>query len=377
MLQIRTGPDNRGGKMEFQIRNWQRMEYGNIPVYIRPDKPDWFVPNQAGDWVLQRLAQDIPIDNDLASYRFLKRLSDGPLGDYQGRADYLRLQRLNELWFHLTDRCNLACSHCLFASSPKTQTALTSGRVLEIADDAHRLGCRVFVLTGGEPFILHDIHRIIDGLLKCESSHVVVLTNGMNLADVPDLATWDFDRFHLQISADGVGERHDQIRGRGAFEKLKKNLEWLQLKNIPYTISMCVTKDNAEDMPALVDFAANAGAGGVHFMWYFVRGRGDGRRFAPSKQIFPYLIDAAKKAEGLGIRIDNIEALKTQIFAPSGTIHDGASAGWESLAVGPDGRLYPSAALIGIPELATDLSQGIEDSWCSCAVQLHDESLCK
>ncbi|WP_232319787.1 hypothetical protein [Prosthecochloris sp. HL-130-GSB] len=31
----------------------------------------------------------------------------------------LKLEHIRELWFHVTNRCNMACSHCLFASSPE------------------------------------------------------------------------------------------------------------------------------------------------------------------------------------------------------------------------------------------------------------------
>jgi len=349
--------------MEFQIENWQRLHHEDMPIYVRAAEPDWFVPNQAGDRVLQQLQQNIPLDGDLGAYRFLKRLPDRLLAEYPGRASYLRLQQLSELWFHLTNRCNLTCAHCLFASSPETQTELTLDQIREIADEAYGLGCRVFALTGGEPFIHPEINHIISDLLQYESSHVVVLTNGMNLPQMLRDISWDLDRFHLQISVDGLEDRHDQIRGKGAFEKLSQNLEWLETQKIPYTTSMCVTRENVQDMPALVDFAADSGAGNVHFMWYFVRGRGDRSRFVPAEHIFSYLVDAAKRAEARGIQIDNLESLKTQIFAPKGTIHDGTTAAWESLAVGPDLRLYPSAALIGIPELATDLTEGLENAW--------------
>ena len=349
--------------MEFQIKNWERLEYGGTPIYIRADEPNWFVPNRAGDRVLQRLQEEVPLDQDPAVCRFLKRLPNNPLQAYPGRKQYLELRQLSELWFHLTNRCNLSCSHCLFASSPKTNTELSCGQVLTIADEAYRLGCKVFALTGGEPFIHPEIHKIINGLLQYASSHVVVLTNGMNLPEVLDNTLWDLDRFHLQISVDGLGNRHDQIRGEGTLQKLTKNLAWLKKHKIPYTISMCVTKENASDMPKLVDFAADMGAGNVHFMWYFIRGRGDSTRFIPVDQIFPLLVDAAKRAEILGIRIDNIEALKTQIFAPQGTLHDGTTAAWESLAVGPDGRIYPSAALIGLVELSEALSGDLENAW--------------
>jgi len=168
--------------MEFQIENSHRFQYEDTPIYVRAAEPDWFVPNPAGDRVLQQLQENIPLDGDLGAYQFLKRLPDRPLADYPGRASYLRLQQLSELWFHLTNRCNLTCAHCLFASSPETQAELTSDQIREITDEAHGLGCRVFALTGGDPFVHSEIKPIVSDLLQYESSHsydkTVSLSNG-------------------------------------------------------------------------------------------------------------------------------------------------------------------------------------------------------
>ena len=42
--------------MAFDVAAWNRLEFDGTPIYVRPDKPDWFVPNAAGDNVLQQLA---------------------------------------------------------------------------------------------------------------------------------------------------------------------------------------------------------------------------------------------------------------------------------------------------------------------------------
>lgn len=349
--------------MNFQIENWQRIEYQDIPIYFRIDEVDWFVPNKTGDKVLQNLYHNISNNDNVNIFRFLQRLPDGKSANYQGRSAYLKLEQLRELWLHVTNRCNLSCSHCLFSSSPKDKAELTSHQILNIAKDAHRLGCRVFALTGGEPFVHPDIENIIDGLLQFNNIHIVVLTNGMNIAKVLNRNQFDFEQFHLQISVDGIAENHNKIRGKGAFQKLTKNLEWLQRHKLPYTLSMCVTKQNVQDMPDIIDFAASVGASNVHFMWYFIRGRGQKENFAPVETILQNLLKALERAKTHNVQIDNIESLKTQIFSPRGTIHDGTTAAWESLAIGPDGLIYPSAALIGIPELSTDFSIDIETAW--------------
>ncbi len=348
--------------MNFNTKKWKRLEYEGIPIYLNPDEPRWFVPNTEGDRLLRAALNDTGHDNP-AFLRFLPRLPAANGDTYKGRSEHLQLEHLNELWFHLTNRCNLSCSHCLFCSSPQETPEISLQQVVKTAAEGHSLGCRVFALTGGEPFVHPEIEEIIHRLLALPQSHVVVLTNGMNLPEFLSRNTFDHERLHLQISMDGLEPHHEAIRGKGSFSKLKSNLLWLKKKKVPYTLSMCVTHGNVRDMADFVDVAAGHGAANVHFMWYFIRGRGSKEEFPTTDEIFENLVPAAARAAEAGIQIDNIEALKTQIFAPPGTIHDGTTAGWESLAVGPDCQLYPSAALIGMPELATDLENGLESAW--------------
>jgi len=351
--------------MAFDIKSWRRLTCNGMGIYVLPDKPDWFVPNEAGDRLLRRLSAGGSDGLDLQQQGFLARLpASVPGGRYTGRATRLTTDRLAELWFHVTNRCNMTCSHCLFSSGPDDAAELGAGRVLALAGEAHALGCRVFALTGGEPFVHREIGPIVDGLLSLDETNVAILTNGTLLARHADLLRGPrADRLHLQISLDGMQAAHDSVRGTGTFDALVGHLEWLRGEGLAFTLSMCVQEHNLADMPALVELAAKTGAANVHFMWYFVRGRGERSGWAEPGAIFPHLVQAAQRADRLGVGIDNIDALKSRVFAPSGTIHDGSSAGWESLAVGPDGRLYPSAATVGIEELATEIDTDLAGAW--------------
>ena len=139
--------------MSFQIDLWTRFECAGVPIYLRGDRPDWFVPNSRGDDLLRKLARDPDCSLDIPARLFLERLPDSPPLPYAGRAAHLNTDYLRECWFHLTNRCNQSCRHCLFASSPAEKTELAGSRVLALADEAAALGCRVFALTGGEPLV--------------------------------------------------------------------------------------------------------------------------------------------------------------------------------------------------------------------------------
>ena len=350
--------------MSFQSELWTRFACDDLPVYLRSDRPDWFVPNSQGDQILQELARSPHAPLDIPARLFLARLPDSPPLPYSGRAAVLKTEYLRECWFHLTNRCNQSCRHCLFASSPGAKSELPGPQVLSLAREAAALGCRVFALTGGEPLVHPDFARIVEHLLTLANSHVVVLTNGLNLMDYAKaISGWPQDRFHLQISVDGSPPYHDRLRGPGAYQALIKQLEWLRRQNRTFTLAMCVQAGNVADLTLVVDLAHQYGAANVHFLWHFVRGRGEAGRLAAPSAIFPHLVHAAGRAAELGITIDNLKALGSQVFSPSGTIHDGPGSGWDSLAIGPDGQVYPSPALVGLPELATPRRGSLAQAW--------------
>ena len=349
--------------MNFSSQLWHRYEEDGAPVYVRADRPNWFVPNRAGDALLQKIKEGFTAVDDPAAVRFLQRLPEAKDEAYPGRSALLDRPQLRELWFHLTNDCNLSCRHCMFGSAPGEAAQLATEAVHKVASQALDAGCRIFALTGGEPLVHPGFGQIVQQLLEPGHTHVALLTNGLLLSRKLADESWDFDRLHLQISVDGLQAAHDRLRGEGAFARLREELSWLRKRRIPFTLSMCVTAGNLADMPGVVDFAAEVGAGSVHFMWYFIRGRGAAEGFARPQDIFRQLVEASARAERQGVVIDNLSALRSQVFAPAGTVHDGSGSGWESAAVGPDGRLYPSAALVGIDDLATGLEPGLATAW--------------
>ncbi len=351
--------------MSFAREDWIRLEYRGTPVYLDPRRPVWFVPNHEGDKTLKHLQEHPAADPSAAEMRFLARLPDGgEVPTYPGRSAFLQTQTLHELWFHVTNRCDLACRHCLFSCAPKEADELPAARLLQLATQAYDLGTRVFALTGGEPFVHREFPRVLEGLLSWPDTNLVILTNGMSLRSREDLLSrLPRERVHLQVSVDGLQRSHDRLRGKNAFEKLRKELEWLAARDWPFTISTCIDRGNMHEMSDLADLASEVGATGLHFMWYFVRGRGKKAGAPDMEALASQLIGAVEHAADLGLTIDNVDAVKGRIFAPPGTKHDGSSSGWESVAVGPDGRLFPSPALIGIEELATPIGSSLAEAW--------------
>ncbi len=363
--------------MDF-LHPWQRLESAGLPVYIDPERPDWFVPDATADVLLRGLKQGLaphaaarkagfgePAAGLLAVERLRGQLNSAPPPPYRGRAAALRLTGLKECWFHLTDRCNLACRHCLFAASPGASRSLAPEALRQGLAEARALGATLLCFTGGEPFVYPGFTRLLAELFTDPAVHAVVLTNGLLLAEeLAALKALPADRLHLQVSLDGLGETHEALRGAGTFARLLANLDAVQAAGLAVTLSVAVESANVDELPGLVAFAAERGIKNLHFLWHFVRGKGSAAQFVAPARILPRLCEAQLLAEERGVVIDNVEALAAQVFSSPGTRFDLSNSGWESLAVGPDGVIYPSPALVGVAELAAGpLADGLEAVW--------------
>lgn len=128
----------------------------------------------------------------------------------------------------VTEVCNLRCSHCFdffYEEGPKRKPHELN--LDEIDRMTRSMGELLFLVpTGGEPFLRHDLPKIIELYYKnCHLRNVGVPTNGSLtdrvMAGVEEiLARCPELHFGLDISIDGLGSDHDTIRNhKGLFEK--------------------------------------------------------------------------------------------------------------------------------------------------------------
>jgi MoaA/NifB/PqqE/SkfB family radical SAM enzyme/SAM-dependent methyltransferase len=323
--------------------NWQRIVFRKSPIYVHRHSADWFVPNAHADALLQSAEKSF-------AYEQLKHRISSP-NPFVYSPKVLSKTLLQEFWIHLTNRCNLSCTHCLFSSSPVEKDTLSFEKIVSHVNEAYALGCRLFIISGGEPLVHPELLALVEDILGYEGSEVVILTNGVLLEKVFAGKSFSKERLHFQISLDGLPKEHDALRGKGSFEKLESNIAWLQKEGYRFSLSVCLHPLNILSLDAITLLVRELGASHLHFLWYFSRGRGENEGGISNEILFDALIKAYETAQKLGLVIDNFEALKTQIFAPKGTVHDGSSSGRSSLALGYDGHFYPSAAMVGEGEL--------------------------
>ena len=162
----------------------------------------------------------------------------------------------SRLWLYTNFDCNLNCDYCCVRSSPKAERrALGLARVQRIASEAAELEIREIFVTGGEPFLLLDIGKI---LIACAAAApTTVLTNGMLFkgSRLAALRSLPRDRVTVQISLDSpTPERHDRHRGRGTWARALRGIEQARGEGFRVRLAATVASDDeAEEFCELLD----------------------------------------------------------------------------------------------------------------------------
>ena len=135
-------------------------------------------------------------------------------------------------------------------------------------------------------------------------------------------------------------------------------------EGLPCSVAMAVNRENVEHMSDVVEIVHELGVCTIHFMWHFSRGSGKALSGLPLSMLIEKFREAAKRAQELGIAVDNLEAIKAQVFSHPGTRFDFGNTGWESLAIGPDESIFPTPATVDLPHFrAGSARDGLEEVW--------------
>lgn len=162
---------------------------------------------------------------------------------------------LPRIWVYTNYDCNLSCSYCVAESYVGAdRRGLEAVQVYRLIDEASALGLHDLFLTGGEPFILHDIFAMIAYGLE-HMRHVTVLSNGIllkgkRLAQLEALP--HRDRLTIQISLDGSrADIHDFYRGAGSWQKAVDAITRLKQAGFHVRLGTTHTPENGHDLSAM------------------------------------------------------------------------------------------------------------------------------
>lgn len=124
----------------------------------------------------------------------------------------------------VTDRCNIRCFYCMPAENVQfmdRKELLTFEEIERFVRIAVPLGLRKIRLTGGEPLVRRDLHKLVAKLAAIpEIADIGLTTNGILLEEQAQ-ALWDAGLRRINVSLDALDPaKFEQITRRPGFEKV-------------------------------------------------------------------------------------------------------------------------------------------------------------
>lgn len=160
--------------------------------------------------------------------------------------------------------CNLDCRMCYVRKSPEEAEKL--GGVIggeewcAIADKCVEMGVLNFTFTGGECMLHPDFFDIYNHVYE-KTPFITLMTNAGLITDRHIELFVRRKPYMIIITVyGGSRETYGRLCGNAAaYDRVIGALEKLREKEIPFMIQMTITKDNAEDVPAVMKLADDLG----------------------------------------------------------------------------------------------------------------------
>ncbi|MDP3278753.1 MAG: radical SAM protein [Deltaproteobacteria bacterium] len=254
------------------------------------------------------------------------------------------------LTFHLTDRCQLDCQHCLRdpESKPKDLDRAIIRQTLEEGKRIYRAFHAGF--TGGEPTLHPEFLGIIDDTVALGFTWHMV-SNGKT-------AAWLFEKLlekpsrkdamtSITLSLDGADEEmHDGIRGAGSYREVLRAASLCQMHDMKFVIQTVIHQRNQHQIEAIGLLASQLGAARLSFAMTVPTGTHFDESFYLTPKAWRRVMD----------RIDRLSAtLKLTISSPEGfwnqqPLHVCAPFASQQLHIDVDGNLELCCQHAGVPQ---------------------------
>lgn len=175
---------------------------------------------------------------------------------YKRKIDYIRIS--------ITDRCNLRCVYCMPEKGIdliKHDEILTYEEIIDLCKLFVKVGISKVKITGGEPLVRKDLHKLIKAIKDIEGiKEVTLTTNGILLYEqLEDLVKAGLDA--VNISIDSLREnRYKELTRLGDVNKVLQAIKKAATyKNLRVKIN-CVplVNESVQELLELVDLAKDS-----------------------------------------------------------------------------------------------------------------------
>ncbi|MBI4283593.1 MAG: radical SAM protein [Chloroflexi bacterium] len=165
----------------------------------------------------------------------------------------------------VTHRCNSRCITCNMWRSQSTDE-LTTAELEDILTQLKAAGIVAVGLEGGEALLRNDLPQIVGKAHQLGFESISMMTNGLLLTRKKAEELIQAGLTGIGVSIDGIGERHDSIRGvKGAYARSLKALEELvNLRDTRYPqldlhIGTILMRPTMDDIIPIIELAERLG----------------------------------------------------------------------------------------------------------------------
>lgn len=271
--------------------------------------------------------------------------------------------------WHLTERCNLRCTHCYQDGTKTDEFSLSEAMdvIWEVSDlidswsETYGIGFSPsFNITGGEPFFRHDIFDILDTIAG-KGFDIYLLTNGTLINEEKAQRLANIGIKGVQVSIEGPEDIHNSIRGRGSFKASMKGVKNLLDAGLTVTLNTTLSDINAGSFMDMIEIASSGGVQKLGFSRLVPSGKGAGllSHMLGTERV-KYLYEHIFSAKTNGLTIVTGDPVASQMKSSSnGDAGDiacgGCAAGVSGLTILSNGTISPCRRLpIPIGNIRTD-----------------------
>jgi len=176
--------------------------------------------------------------------------------------------------WNVTRRCNLRCVHCYAQATAQSEEEIGTAKAKEVIRDLAEFGSPVLLFSGGEPLVRSDLSELASYAVE-QGMRAVISTNGTMITREKARELRSIGLSYVGISLDGTSEVHDRFRQvNGSFDRAMEGVENCQLEGLKVGLRMTVSRNNAEEVPAVFDILREREIPRVCFYHLVYSGRG-------------------------------------------------------------------------------------------------------
>lgn len=172
----------------------------------------------------------------------------------------------------ITNRCNLQCKHCYIVKKNFAELDITVWE--KIINDLSINGCEFIIISGGEPFLFHNLWEILKYCVK-KGIKTVITSNGTLIKKEDIQRLKDSGISGIQISIDGNKKEHENIRGFKTYKDSLKIIENLVSQGLRTSTCTTLLKINLHCIEKMIKKISQLEVSNIGFERFTPIGNGD------------------------------------------------------------------------------------------------------